>query len=120
MKKINNEKQILGRLGENIAREYILNIGYKILLANYRTKVGEIDIIAEHENFLVFIEVKTRNNKNFKAIDSITRKKQLTMARVAEIFISQNDRKFDNKEVRFDLVLIDEGKIRLIQNAFFI
>ena len=118
----NNQRQVLGKLGEDIAQKYLLENekGYKILTTNYRTKIGEIDIIAEHENCLIFIEVKTRTNKNFKAIDAITRKKQLTMARVAEIFIAEAGKEYDGKEVRFDVVLIDEGKIRLIKNAFLL
>jgi putative endonuclease len=119
-KKIKNRNKELGDFGEKIARKILIEKGYEIIELNYRTKFGEIDIIAKENNILVFVEVKTRTNKNFKAIDSITRKKQETMATVANIFISEKAPIYDDLEVRFDLVLIDEGNIEILKNAFII
>lgn len=119
-KKIKNRNKELGDFGEKIARKILIEKGYEIIELNYRTKFGEIDIIAKENNILVFVEVKTRTNKNFKAIDSITRKKQETMATVANIFISEKSPIYDDLEVRFDLVLIDEGNIEILKNAFII
>lgn len=48
-----------GRYGESLAREYIINKGYKVLEVNYTTKLGEVDIIALDKNIIAFIEVKT-------------------------------------------------------------
>jgi putative endonuclease len=53
------EKQEIGELGENIACKFLMKHGYKILDRNYRKKWGEIDIIAQKNNILHFIEVKT-------------------------------------------------------------
>lgn len=53
------EKQKIGELGENIACKFLMKHGYKILDRNYRKKWGEIDIIAQKNNILHFIEVKT-------------------------------------------------------------
>jgi putative endonuclease len=119
-KKIKNRNKELGDFGEKIARKILIEKGYEIIELNYRTKFGEIDIIAKENNVLIFVEVKTRTNKNFKAIDSITRKKQETMATVANIFISEKSPIYDDLEVRFDLVLIDEGNIEILKNAFII
>lgn len=55
----------LGRSGEQRAVEYLQNKGYKILERNFRSKFGEIDIVALDGNFLVFIEVKTRWSKKY-------------------------------------------------------
>jgi putative endonuclease len=120
IKKLKNRNKELGDFGEKIARKILIEKGYEIIELNYRTKFGEIDIIAKENNILVFVEVKTRTNKNFKAIDSITRKKQETMATVANIFISEKSPIYDDLEVRFDLVLIDEGNIEILKNAFII
>lgn len=51
-------KQEIGKLGENLATRYLSSVGYKILKRNFRDKYGEVDIIAECDNELVFIEVK--------------------------------------------------------------
>lgn len=115
-----NRNKIIGNRGEIIARNFLINKGYEILLTNYRTKLGEIDIIALEKNELVFIEVKTRTNRNFLASESITYKKQITLASVGELFLEDTSPKYDNIVKRFDLVLIDEWKITLIKNAFFI
>lgn len=120
IKKLKNRNKELGDFGEKIARKILIEKGYEIIELNYRTKFGEIDIIAKENNILVFVEVKTRTNKNFKAIDSITRKKQETMATVANIFISEKAPIYDDLEVRFDLVLIDEGNIEILKNAFIV
>ena len=58
-------KKLLGRAGEIKAAEYLKKNGYKIAEKNYRTHIGEIDIIAEKDGVTVFIEVKTRTDDEF-------------------------------------------------------
>ena len=55
------EKQILGRLGEDIAADHLEKNGYKIVARNLHLSKNELDIIAEDEDFIVFVEVKTRS-----------------------------------------------------------
>ena len=55
----------LGKIGEDTATKYLEKMKYKILKRNYRSRKGEIDIIAKYGNILVIIEVKSRNNKNY-------------------------------------------------------
>ncbi len=55
------ERQQLGRTGERLARDHLEEAGYRIIESNYRTRAGEIDLIAIDREFLVFIEVKTRS-----------------------------------------------------------
>lgn len=59
------EKLTIGRIGENFARKYLENKGFKIIAQNYRTKYGEIDLIGECKNELVFIEVRTKTKDKF-------------------------------------------------------
>jgi putative endonuclease len=58
-------RKSLGNLGEKIAAKYLHDCGYKILVRNFRSKFGEIDIVALDGDFLVFIEVKTRWSRKF-------------------------------------------------------
>lgn len=58
-------KNFVGKLGEDKARIYLIQNGYKILESNYFCRFGEIDIIAMDKNCLVFIEVKTRTNDKY-------------------------------------------------------
>lgn len=115
-------KKDLGCLGEEIAADYLEKNGYKILGRNYRTNIGEIDIIAEEKDVLVFVEVRTRSGLaaheyNLASIDT---KKQRQLSKLAVCFLKDNNR-FD-KKARFDVVSValsePEGKIQLIKNAF--
>ena len=66
-----------GAWGENAAAEWLVSRGWHILGRNYRTRFGELDIIAENERFLVFFEVKTRRNARFAAAcEAVTPAKQ--------------------------------------------
>lgn len=56
------EKKLLGRFGEQIAKQYLEEHGYKILDQNYYTRYGEIDLICEKNKVIVFVEVKTRTS----------------------------------------------------------
>lgn len=120
-------KKELGASGEDIAVRYLQSIGYRIIERNYRVRLGEIDIIAEHGQDLVFIEVKTRSDYFFGSpLESVTRPKQKQLAKVALDYISKHH--FHNRPARFDVVgvLVQHGKmpqvqdtqIELVQNAF--
>jgi putative endonuclease len=121
------KKKELGANGEEIAVRFLKNRGYRILERNYRTKLGEIDIIAEQGRDLVFIEVKTRSATRYGSpLESVTVPKQRKLARVAQEYVSK--RGCRNRPARFDVVGIqakisDVGqhsdfKIELVQNAF--
>ena len=57
------ERQHTGRTGEEIACNFLKEQRYNIVKRNYRSRIGEIDIVAEHKEYLVFCEVKTRRNR---------------------------------------------------------
>lgn len=113
-------KQEIGKLGENLATRYLSSVGYKILKRNFRDKYGEVDIIAECDNELVFIEVKARTSLKYgRPIDAVTRQKQMHILRTAQYYIFIN--KLEHKKIRFDVieVYIIDGKYRIkhIKNA---
>jgi putative endonuclease len=93
-----------GIKGEQIAINFLLKKGYNVLFTNWRHGKKEVDIIAEKDNFIIFIEVKTRTSFDFgfpeEAVD--TRKKTFLKA-AAEAFIEDNPR-FIN--IRFDIISI--------------
>ena len=113
-----------GKKGEKQAESYLKKQGYRILKKNYRNKVGEIDLIAEHNSILVFIEVKSRSNTSIEhPFMAVTPRKQKQIARTASSFIAQN--KISDREIRFDVVSVladnensDSLKIEILQDAF--
>ncbi|MCF7795665.1 YraN family protein [Patescibacteria group bacterium] len=85
------DKMEFGHLGEDIACEFLINRGYKIILRNFYTKFGEIDIISSKNNELFFVEVKTRANSIFRNYpeNAVSYKKQQNMSRTAEIYLKR-------------------------------
>jgi len=82
--------QSFGKIGEAAAAEYLKNLGYKILARNFRTRWGEIDIIARDGDCLVFAEVKTRADEHYGAPEeAVTRAKQEHLVKAAQIYLSQ-------------------------------
>lgn len=96
----------LGKKGEDLAVQFLEKKGYTIICRNYRTKLGEIDIIAKKDNVIVFIEVKTRQSKFLESpLVAVTAGKQKQISRVALQYLSESD-DFDS-EARFDVVAVD-------------
>ena len=107
----------MGRVGEKRAVDFLKKKGFKILTTNYKTPVGEIDIIAEEKGVIVFIEVKTRTNDNFGLpCEAVDKKKQEKYYKTATHYL-QKVKKTDS-ECRFDVVEIENGEINHIFNAF--
>ena len=112
-----------GNLGEDLATEYLENKGYSIIKRNFHFgKTGEIDIIAEKNDELVFVEVKYRTNRSFgDPLESITPRKAKTLRRTAEGYLYVN--KITDKPCRIDIIVIDKSgkneKIQHIENAIF-
>ena len=94
----------MGRWGEGIAAEYLRKKRYTIVAANYRCRFGEIDLIAENRQFLVFVEVKLRKSAAFaEAMEFVDRRKQERLKETAAIYLSQNE---TQKQPRFDVIEI--------------
>ncbi|MGN1097050.1 MAG: YraN family protein [Christensenellales bacterium] len=112
-------KKIIGDAGENIAAEFLMKNGYKILSRNFRVKGAEIDVIAAKKNLVVFVEVKTRQNLNYGLpSEAVTKAKQRKIAMAAECFIVKN--RLEKNDFRFDVIEILGDEINHIENAFYV
>ncbi len=91
-----------GRLGEDAAAEFLKSQGYKILKCNYKNKMGEIDIIAQNGEDLVFVEVKTRSSAEFGTpAQAVTYYKKQRIVNSARWYIMENP---TNLNIRFDII----------------
>ena len=111
----------LGKSGEDSALNFLKENGYKILVKNYKTKLGEVDIIAYDKGTLCFIEVKTRGSLRFGSPqEAVSHFKQRQISKVALQFLKRNN--LLNKKARFDVVSViyaeDKPAFDLIKNAF--
>ena len=114
------DHNILGKKGEELAKQYLVEKGYKIRHLNWRHKKNEIDIIANKNNLLVVIEVKTRTNDYFEnPKEAVTKKKQKNIINATEAYINEYD---INLETRFDIVAVtlsnNKKEIEHIKDAF--
>lgn len=90
MQEISLKNKGLGSDGEEIACDYLANRGFLILERNFICKGGEIDIVAEKDGAIHFVEVKTRSLKSLESsLEAITQKKQKRVRRAAEIWLSK-------------------------------
>lgn len=111
----------IGDKGEQTAVDYLGKLGYKIIATKYRTKIGEIDIIAKDKDCLVFAEVKTRRSVAYGfPAEAVTIKKQQKIINTALLFI--NHRGLTDTPCRFDILEIyyfkDIVRCNHIINAF--
>jgi putative endonuclease len=116
-----NESLSLGQHGEDLAVAHLVESGYKILQRNWITGKHEIDIIAEKDNFIVFIEVKTRSADYLvHPRDAVSVQKQKSMVLSADIYIKRYK---TNKECRFDVISVlkdgSKNEIEHITDAFY-
>ena len=112
----------LGILGEDLACRELTRLGYAILARRYRTRFGEIDIIARHDRTLVFVEVKARQSKRRgDAVEGVTHHKQRRVAAMALDYLARANRL--DALCRFDVVAIDglgseRPEVNVIADAF--
>jgi putative endonuclease len=97
-----------GETGEKIAAEYLMKNGYRILARNYTSRLGEIDIVAEYGNELVFVEVRTKTGASFgPPEESITRSKQHKLINMAEYYRKANPGGLE--DYRIDVIAVTLG-----------
>jgi putative endonuclease len=116
-----DRRQSLGKMGEDLACRELGRRGYSILARRYRTRYGEIDIVARDGETTVFVEVKTREGDEFGGgAGAITGWKQRRIARMATDYLARQ--KMMDKPARFDVVVVDlEGgrpRIEVFAGAF--
>ena len=115
--------KVIGDKGEEYAVKYLRKQGYKIVVRNYRKRYGEIDIIAENKEYIVFVEVKTRHeNSMTQPVDAVDKRKRLRLIKTASAFLSENETekfcRFDVCEVFVKSESLEFIKINYIENAF--
>ena len=114
------QSNIYGKKSEIIASQFLEKKGYKILEINHKNKVGEIDIIAQDKDYLVFVEVKARMTRSFgEPLEAVDYRKQQKIRQVAELYLIMK-RKM-NANCRFDVISIlgnEKPEITHIQDAF--
>ncbi len=111
---------LFGLEGEERAARYLKKQGYDITCKNFQTRFGEIDIIAEDKEYIIFVEVKARGEKSIaEPREFVDLRKQRKIIKTAEIYLSENS---TEKQPRFDVVEVkrEKGKtyINHIANAF--
>jgi len=113
-------KQQFGTDSESTAEKYLKKMGYKIIKRNYRTKFGEIDIIAKDKDTLVFVEVKARKSGAYNPKEAVTANKQRKIS-MAALYYLKSTRQIKAR-ARFDVVSIDSGDngetVEIVKNAF--
>jgi putative endonuclease len=109
------EHNELGKLGEELAVEYLQKNGYAILETNWTFQKAEIDIIAKKENILAIVEVKTRSSLDFGLPqDFVKTKKIQLLVKAVDAYVNEKDLDID---VRFDIIAIHkEGKSFTIEH----
>jgi putative endonuclease len=111
-----------GNAAEEIAANFLTRHKLNIIARNFRVRGGEIDLICEQGETIIFVEVRLRSNSKFGgAAASITHSKQQRLILAARYWLSQNGNTFANRDCRFDCVVMDapeESRLEWIKNAF--
>ncbi|WP_298137935.1 YraN family protein [Flavobacterium sp.] len=115
------EHNELGKIGEKLAVEYLQKNGYEILETNWVFQKAEIDIIAQKENVIAIVEVKTRSSIDFGLPQDFVKPNKIQfLVKAANEYIISNDLDF---EIRFDIIAIYKEKevynIEHIEEAFY-
>ena len=93
---------VAGAWGEAVAAEYLRKKRYSIIACNYRTRFGEIDLIAANRRYIVFVEVKLRRSAQFaKAREYVGRDKQQRLRTTAMLWLQANK---ESRQPRFDVI----------------
>ena len=114
--------QAFGQLAENLAEHMLRKKGYRIVEKNLRLAGGELDLIAEHQGTLVFIEVKARRGDQFGGVAyAISARKKQQIIKLAQCYLAKH--RLTNKQCRFDAILVvgiqeDSPQVTHIEQAF--
>ena len=116
------QKQNIGKFGEDIAIKYLENHGYKILERNYRKPWGEIDVVAQQSDELVFVEVKTQNQGfEWRPEENVTRHKKRQLSKIINTYLKEH-RVYSEIDFRVDVLGIiindktETAQVEHIQN----
>ncbi|MEK7203041.1 MAG: YraN family protein [Patescibacteria group bacterium] len=102
-------KQLVGKFGETLAKNYLIKRGYSLIDANIKISYLEIDIIAKYQDLLIFVEVKTRTSLTFGEADqAMTCQKTKNFKKAVEAYIISKN--INSDRIRADLISIDINK----------
>ncbi len=108
--------QRIGKAGEAAARRELSRMGYEILSSNFRTREGEVDLIAREGGQFVFVEVKTRLGRSYGiGEEAITPTKQARLVKAAQTWLQEKGHA--GAEWRIDVVIIVPGSLKVHRNA---
>lgn len=115
------QNQDKGKIGEEMSMTYLLKNEFQVIERNYKFKKGEIDLIAQKNNLLVFVEVKWRSNSDFGfPEESINSNQQKSIIKTAEQYIFEKNWQGN---IRFDVIAITENEetkeLQHFEDAFF-
>lgn len=111
-------RRAVGTEKEHAAGEYLKTRGYQILQYNFRCRIGEIDIVAKEDDYLVFVEVKYRKDiRCGYPAEAVTAAKQRTISKVAAYYLLTHGYAADTP-CRFDVAAVLESQIEVLKNAF--
>ena len=109
-------RQRTGKLGEDTAVQYLQGNGYRILERNFRTRYGEVDIIAQKDGCLVFVEVRAKASREFGLPEeSLTRAKKEHLVSAAEAYLQELG--LQDIPWRIDLVSVDVGPLGKVNDV---
>ena len=117
-----DRRRLVGDEGEGRAEAYLRRQGFRILGRNVRSPLGELDLIADHEGTLVFVEVKRRRSGTYGgAIEAVDARKRAKLIQLAAQYLAQH--RIHDRACRFDVVLIQDDSgttepVQHIANAF--
>lgn len=111
-------RSVSGTLAEDRVTLHLQQLGFQILARNFKTKLGEIDIVAAKGRALHFVEVRSRASKGFmRPAESVDARKQLKLRRTAELYLARH-RGPPPLEVFFDVASVVGDELEYIQGAF--
>lgn len=108
------KRHILGIMGEEIAVKYLMNKGYRIIERNFLCRQGELDIIAQDNNYVVFLEIKARSSTEFGLpSEAVTKNKIEHMIKAIKYYLYKNN--LENSNIRIDII-----EVYLKENTYHI
>ena len=111
-----NFQKIFGNAGESLAEKFLQEKGLIILARNFHTREGEVDLVCQEGDLIVFVEVKARRSQKFgSAIEAVDERKLQKVVAAGETWLVKNFR--HHAEWRMDVVAIQNGKIEWIKGV---
>lgn len=113
---MSGDRRLEGTAAEDAVVHFALNLGWTILQRRYKARAGEIDIIALHDDCLVFVEVKSTKRMGVDPVAAVGQQKQRRMVLAATQYIAENN--LTPNEVRYDIIAVTPHGFKHYEAAF--